>query len=54
MRRAYQSSVSRWAGNESLKTLPAAKDGLLMDELTEGLPFDEIPNLVLDDVAKIF
>ncbi len=54
MRYAYESSSSCYSGDESFMQLPAARDGVHIEELTEGLPFDEIPTLVLNDIVKIF
>lgn len=54
MRQAYKSSSSYWGGNDDMKRLPAARDGLYIENITKGLPITRIPTDVLDEVAKKF
>lgn len=54
MRHAYISSSPRWSGNESLKQLPAARDGFYLEIITKGLPVDRISASTLDDIAERF
>ena len=51
---AYESSSPRWSSNESLKRLPAARDGVYLEKITRGLPIDQIPADVLDDINERF
>lgn len=51
---AYKSSSPYWGGNDDAKQLPAARDGLYIENITKGLPVTRIPGEVLDEIAKKF